>query len=338
MEPRNSQEVPREAAEALAGPGAAAEGGPPADAAPLMALVGATASGKTELALRLAEASGWEIVSMDSMLVYRGMDVGTAKPGPEEQSRVRHHVIDRVDPSESYDVQRYLADAQAAQADIEARGGRALFVGGTGFYLKALVYGLFQGPDVEPALRAELEARSRAAGPQVLHAELNAVDPVSAARIHANDVRRVVRALEVFQQSGRTLTEWQAQWSDDAPGRKRRLIGLRPRSEVLEERIRARTTQMIDAGWADEARAIRDGGGFSSTSIQALGYREILRYADGKVSRRQVEEGIALRTRQFARRQRTWYRKFSEIAWVDPECVLASTAATRELADRLGVN
>ena len=290
----------------------------PLDAEPLACIVGPTASGKTALALELAERTGAELVSLDSMLVYRGMDIGTAKPEPAELDRVPHHMIDLVDPSERYDIQRYLRDARAALADIHGRGQRAIFVGGTGFYLAALLRGLFEGPPVDLNLRAALEERARSEGNAALHADLIERDPTSAERIHANDTKRVVRALEVLEQTGRPLSEWQTEWGGE-PGERQtraRVIGLHLEPPVLDARIAARTEIMFDAGWREEAVRLRDGDGFGPSAIQALGYAEVLQWADGELTRAAAAERIALRTRQFARRQRTWYRKF-DITWLD---------------------
>jgi len=290
----------------------------PLDEQPLACLVGPTASGKTALALELAEQTGAEIVSLDSMLVYRGMDIGTAKPEPAERARVPHHLIDLVDPPERYDVQRYLRDARAALREIHGRGRRAIFVGGTGFYLAALLRGLFEGPPVDAELRARLVARVQEQGADAVHAELAERDPLSAQRIHANDTKRVVRALEVLEQTGRPLSDWQSEWRSE-PGEREaraRVIGLGLETPVLDQRIAARTQVMFDAGWREEALRIRDGAGFGPTSIQALGYSEVLQWADGELARAAAAERIALRTRQFARRQRTWYRKF-RITWFD---------------------
>lgn len=290
------------------------------DREPLRVLVGPTASGKTALGLALAERAGAEILSLDSMLVYRGLDVGTAKPTAAERARVRHHLLDLVSPAERYDVQRYLADARAALADVYARGRRALFVGGTGFYLAALVRGLFEGPPVDAALRGRIEARAAAQGPGPLHAELAAVDPDSAERIHPNDVRRVIRGIEVFEQTGRPLSAWQREWGATPSPRveRARLVGLALETPELDRRIRLRTDAMLDAGWRDEARAVSAGEGFGPSARQALGYAEVLAWADGALTREAARERIALRTRQFARRQRTWYRKFP-IRWLDPD-------------------
>lgn len=302
------------------------------DREPLRALVGPTASGKTALAIELAERVGAEILSLDSMLVYRGLDLGTAKPDAADRARVRHHLLDLVSPAERYDVQRYLADARAALADIHARGRRALFVGGTGFYLAALLRGLFEGPAVDPELRARLEARAAERGAGPLHAELAAVDPESAGRLHPNDVRRVIRGLEVLEQTGRPLSDWQREWGAAPTPRveRARLVGLALETPELDRRIRARTKAMLDAGWREEARAVSAGPGFGPSARQALGYAEVLAWADGAATREETEERIVLRTRQFARRQRTWYRKFP-VRWLDPDDPAIAEAALEAL-------
>ena len=283
---------------------------------PMWALVGATASGKSALALELCERLDAELLSLDSMQVYLGMDIGTAKPTPEERARVPHHLIDLVSPAERYDVQRFLTDARAAEAEVRARGKRALFVGGTGFYLRALTHGVFEGPPVDQELRRSLEERAERDGDGALHAELASVDPESAERIHANDRRRVVRGLELWHQTGRTLTSWQDTWRQ-TPGRARRILGLRTERETLTRRIQERARTMLTSGWPEEARAVRDGPGYGPTAIQALGYRDALALADGELSLDEAAETISLATRQFARRQDTWYRKFQEIHWLD---------------------
>jgi tRNA dimethylallyltransferase len=293
-------------------------GNDPLRGLPLRVLLGPTASGKSALAMAVAERTGAEIVSLDSMQVYRGMDVGTAKPDAQERARVRHHMIDLVDPDERYDVQRFLRDLAPVLDDIRARGKTALFVGGTGFYLKVLAEGLFEGPNVDPLLRASLMERARTEGNDVLHAELLAVDAPSAARIHKNDVKRVVRGLEVWLQTGRALSAWQTQWghaSSGAPAR--RLVGLAVEPAILERRILERTRAMLEQGWAEEAGRIRAEPGFGETAVQALGYATALRVFDGEMGREEAAQAIALETRQFARRQRTWYRKFADITWLD---------------------
>jgi tRNA dimethylallyltransferase len=301
-------------------------------------LIGPTAVGKSRVALAIAERSGAEIVSLDSMQVYRRMDVGTAKPTHDERARVRHHMLDLVEPSDTFDVQRYLERLRPVVVDARARGARILFTGGTGFYLKALLSGLFAGPPIDLALRRALEARCSDEGNAALHLELAAIDPRSSARIHVNDTKRLVRALEVFQQTGRTLSSWQREWwepGDGAPRVERaaRIVGLSLPVDELDRRIVLRTRAMLDAGWALEARAVRAGTGFSASSIQALGYRDALRLADGEITFDACARAIALATRQFARRQRTWYRKFTQARWLSAPALDAHAAALDELVE-----
>lgn len=285
---------------------------------PLQFLVGATAVGKTAIALDLARLGGFEIVSMDSMLVYRGMDVGTAKPDAAERAAVPHHGIDLVEPVERYDVQRYLTDAASALADVEARGKRALFVGGTGFYLKALAHGLFEGPPADLELRGRLEARWAEEGAQALHAELSRVDPTLAERLHPNDRKRVLRGLEVHAQTGRPLSVHQAEWTRPLPAHT--IVGLtRPRAE-LDRRIDERVTAMLDAGWLDEVRRIEAGSGFGPTSAAALGYPEVRAHLRGELERADLAPTIAQRTRRFARKQLTWLRSFP-VQWHEANVV-----------------
>jgi tRNA dimethylallyltransferase len=286
----------------------------------LRAIVGPTASGKTALAIAICQAlakqqpsiSG-EVVSLDSMLVYRGMDIGTAKPSFDERCGVPHHLIDIAEPTERYDVSRYLQEAESAEADIRSRGALPIFAGGTSFYLKALLAGLFKGPDVDPELRARLEARYDEEGAEASHQALVAVDPEIGARVHANDKKRVVRGLEVFEQTGTALGELQREWAREP--RPSRLVGLEVDVEGLDGRILSRTKTMFAKGWPEEAESIRASGGFGKTSVQALGYRDVLRFVDGEWTREEAIAEIALRTRQFSRRQRTWLRGFEGIRW-----------------------
>ena len=298
-------------------------------------LVGSTAVGKSRAALALSARSGCELVSLDSMQVYRGMDVGTAKPTPEERARVAHHMLDLAGPEERFDVQRYLRELEPVAAELERRGRPALFVGGTGFYLKALTHGLFDGPEVDRELRARLELRYAAEGAEVLHAELSRIDPHAAARIHARDKKRVLRGLEVHAQTGRALSDWQHEWGwhgRAAESRPVRIAGLECALPELERRIAARTRAMLEQGWVEEARAIRAGPGFGPTAIQALGYAEVLALADGALAREECEQQIVRATRRFARRQRTWWRKL-EAHWLP---ALPENRAGEPPADWLG--
>lgn len=289
----------------------------PFDAGPLYFLVGPTACGKSAAALEICERAAAELLSLDSMQVYRGLDVGTAKPSAADCARVRHHLVDIADPAQRFDVQQFLEHAAAALADVQARGKRALFVGGTGLYLAALVRGMFQGPPVDEDLRARIEERAERVGAAALHAELAACDPACAGRLHANDRRRVVRALEVFEQTGRPLSEWQAEWDERPSPRERRarIVGLELSTGELDRRIALRTEAMLDCGWREEALALRAAGSLGPSAGQALGYAEVLAWADGELEREEAARLIALRTRQFARRQRTWTRKF-DVTWI----------------------
>lgn len=278
-----------------------------------LVLTGPTASGKSAVALAWAERAGAEIVAMDSMTVYRGLDVGTAKPTPEERQRVPHHLIDVLDPWESANVAWWLRGAAAACREIERRGRIPLIVGGTPLYLKALLFGLFEGPPGNEEVRRRLEGEAERHGPGSLHQRLAAVDPASAQRLHANDLRRVIRALEVWELSGRPLSDWQGQWDRETAER----LKDRPPAcwwidwprEQLYSRINSRVDAMLAAGWLDEVRRLGElPRPLSRQAAQALGYRELLEYLERGGDRGAVAETIRRRSRQFAKRQLTWLR------------------------------
>jgi tRNA dimethylallyltransferase len=271
-------------------------------------LTGPTGSGKSALALELAERSGAEVVAMDSMTLYRGMDVGTAKPTAAERRRVPHHLIDVLEPWQSASVAWWLGRAADACRDIQARGRAVLFVGGTPLYLKALLYGLFDGPPADEGLRARLAEQAERGGPAALHERLAQVDPASAGRLHPNDVRRVIRALEVWELTGRPLSAWQTQWSGAPEPRPRCLWLDWPRAE-LYRRIDARVRQMVDAGLVDEVRALSTlERPLSREARQALGYKEMFEHVEGRIGLEEAVQRIQTRTRQFAKRQLTWLR------------------------------
>jgi len=280
-------------------------------------LTGPTACGKSALALELAERVGGEIVAMDSMTVYRGMDIGTAKPSAADRARVPHRLLDAFDPWESATVAWWLAAAEAACTEIAARGRRAIFVGGTPFYLKSLLHGLFPGPPADVELRARLEAEAERDGKDQLHARLAAVDAKTAARLHPNDVRRVVRALEVFELTGRPISGWQTTWdtasfAGDSPAAKPAAIPavkLELPREELYRRIDSRVRAMLDAGWLEEARLLHTlPRPVSREAGQALGYRELFEHLDGRRTWEETVTLIQTHTRQFAKRQLTWFR------------------------------
>jgi tRNA dimethylallyltransferase len=287
---------------------------------PVIVLVGPTAVGKTELSFRLAERFGCEIISMDSMQVYRGMDIGTAKPSLEEQAQVPHHLIDIADPDEQYDAARFVRDALAAFEDIAARGKTALLTGGTGLYLKALLEGLFDALPADKAVREQLQARLAAEGRAALYAELCRVDPVAGARIHPNDTQRLLRGLEIFHASGRTWTalieEQKQAGQGGAVFSRAYLAGLCCPKEELHERIARRTLAMLDGGLIEEVERLRQMGyGPELPSMQAIGYRHANRFLDGEWSRAELAEQLILDTRHYAKRQMTWFNANTGLRW-----------------------
>jgi tRNA dimethylallyltransferase len=297
-------------------------------------LTGPTASGKTALAFALAGPLNAEVVAMDSMTLYRGMDIGTAKPSADERRRVPHHLIDVLDPWESASVAWWLERAAASVADIETRGRKALFVGGTPLYLKALLYGLFDGPPGDSAVRERLEGAAAREGSGALHDRLARHDPATAARLHPNDLRRIVRALEVLELTGRPMGEWQTQWRDksgsaDAP----RCFCLEIDRDNLYKRIDDRVQRMVAEGLLDEAQALRAcGRPLSREAAQAVGYREAFDYLDGRTSKEVMIARIQTRSRQLAKRQLTWFRAL-------PECQRLPTELTlSDLASRIAKN
>jgi tRNA dimethylallyltransferase len=285
-------------------------------------LTGPTASGKSALALELAERHGGEIIAADSMTLYRSMNIGTAKPSAEERARVPHHLIDVLDPTESANVAWWLARAAEAVGEIEARGKTPLIVGGTPFYLKALLCGIFDAPPVDPAVRERLEQEADDGRSEELHARLRQVDPPSAARLHVNDVRRVVRALEVWESTGKPISEWQKQswWDGEEPrfaAGQCVAIDL-PRPELFA-RIETRVEQMFAAGWVEEVEHLRKAyPEMSREASRALGYSQIAEMLDGRRSRSETIEEIQLRTRQFAKRQLTWFRGLAGVEFANP--------------------
>jgi tRNA dimethylallyltransferase len=291
----------------------------------VLILTGPTGSGKSRLALDLAGQLGAEIVCMDSMTLYRGMDVGTAKPPAEDRRRVPHHLLDVLDPWESASVAWWLERAAECVQDIEGRGRRSLFVGGTPLYLKALLHGLFDGPPADAALRRRLEDEAARDGKQALHDRLARVDPAGAARLHPNDLRRVVRALEVYQLTGRPISQWQTQWrgaqrEEEPP----RCLCLDLPREVLYQRIDARVLQMVAGGLVEEVRALgRLERPLSREASQALGYKELFDHLDGRGSLEDAVRQIQTRSRNFAKRQLSWFRHLDGCRLVAPELTFA---------------
>lgn len=286
---------------------------------PLVVLCGPTASGKTAAALQLAERFAVEIVSADSRQVYRLMDVGTAKPTAKERSLVPHHLLDVAWPDELFDAARFVELASAAIADIVARGCLPLLVGGTGLYIRALTEGLAEIPGAAPLLRRRFEAQADAEGSASLHRRLETVDPVSAAKLHPNDRPRLVRALEVFELTGRPMSDWQQ--AHGFRDRRYRLLkmALAPPREELYRRIDARAAAMFAGGLVEETQTLLAAGYDPRLkALQTIGYRETIRLLAGQVTREEALAELQQATRRYAKRQLTWFRADSEMIWVDP--------------------
>lgn len=280
-------------------------------------LTGPTASGKTTVGLELAERLGAEIISLDSMAIYRGMDVGTAKPTPAQRARVPHHLIDIREPLERFSVTDYLSAAAVAIRDIRSRGKEVLFVGGTPLYLKALLRGMFEGPPADETFRREVLQEAQTVGLEALHARLQQVDPLSAARLHPRDVRRIVRALEVYTATGQPISHQQLQFDEGTPAERCRVFVLDWPRKVLHERINARVSQMFASGLVEEvARLLDHHGTLGPTAVQAVGYREVERHLRDGVPLEVTIRTTQARTRQFAKRQLTWFRSLCECRWM----------------------
>ncbi|QQQ51153.1 tRNA (adenosine(37)-N6)-dimethylallyltransferase MiaA [Pseudomonas syringae] len=308
---------------------------------PAIFLMGPTAAGKTDLAIELTKVLPCELISVDSALVYRGMDIGTAKPSKAQLAEHPHRLIDILDPTQSYSAADFRSDALAAMAEITARGNIPLLVGGTMLYFKALLDGLADMPAADAQVRAQLEADAQAFGWQALHDQLAVVDPVSAARIHPNDPQRLIRALEVYRVSGMSMTahreQQTAQSTEAAASGRQQLpytvanLAIAPADrKVLHQRIALRFEQMLDQGFLDEVLALRSRGDLHSglPSIRAVGYRQVWDHLDGKLTRDEMQERGIIATRQLAKRQFTWLRSWEDLHWLDS---LASDNLSRAL-------
>ena len=282
-------------------------------------ILGPTASGKSDVALLLAERLGAEVISADSMQVYRGMDIGTAKPPLECLARVRHHLIDVCAPDEPMTVARYCKLALEAYEDITGRGKPAIIAGGTGLYIDALTRGfLFPDTDADHALRQQLYARAaEEGGTEALHKELTAEDPLAASRIHRNDARRIIRALEVLRKTGRPISELQAE-APEASGIPAVVYGLQADRKTIVERIERRVDQMMAKGLLEEVEGlIRLGYGKCKVAMQAIGYKELIAHLEGSCCLDEAVDKIKAETRKYSKRQMTWFRRNKETKWFD---------------------
>jgi len=299
---------------------------------PILVITGQTASGKERLAVAVAGRIGGEIVSADSMKVYRGMDAGTAKASADQRQAAAHHLLDVADPAETFSAARWLALAEETISAIHARGRTPLVSGGTPLYLKALLEGLFKGPSADPAIRQRLQAEAERLGTPALHGRLATVDAAAAARIHPNDLRRITRALEVWELTGSPISGLQKQWGTRRPRYRPLVVAVRRTREDLTRRIEARVRRMLDAGLVEEVRRLASRPeGLARGPRQALGYAEVLNLLDGRLPPGDLAAAIVAHTRQFARRQLTWISRFEGVVWLDA----APGDATEALADRV---
>ncbi|CAN5656331.1 tRNA (adenosine(37)-N6)-dimethylallyltransferase MiaA [soil metagenome] len=299
----------------------------------IFVIIGPTASGKSALAMELArKVSGAEILSVDSMQVYRGMDIGTAKPSAAERAEIPHHLIDVVDPNESFAVATFVEQAEAVIAGARSRGVPLIVTGGTPLYFKSLFEGIFEGPGADEAIRARLMVEETSE----LHRRLQSIDPAAAQRIHLNDRRRLVRALEVFELTGQPISSFQTHWKSQQPKFDASWFGLTWDREALNRRINARVKLMLADGWLGEARDLLTRYGMlSKTAGEATGYAELLAHLSGKCSLDEAVEQIKIATRQLARRQMKWFRRFPKVTWMDGQTDLAALCDAIRAACRI---
>ncbi len=281
-------------------------------------LMGPTASGKTDLAMAISDQLPVELISVDSALVYRGLDIGSAKPTPEELARYPHRLIDICDPAERYSAGRFRSDALAAMEEISGRGKIPLLVGGTMLYFKALLQGMAEMPEADPAFRAEIEARAAREGWPALHAELQQVDPELAAELHPNHSVRIERALEVYHLSGKTMTQLRAEQEDTSPVAHfdvQQLAIVPEDRSILHRRIAERFGRMLENGFIDEVKALRARGDLHKDlpAIRAVGYRQVWEYLDGDTEYDEMVAAGVAATRQLAKRQLTWLRRWPDL-------------------------
>lgn len=301
--------------------------------------MGPTASGKTDFAISLCKRFPCDIISVDSALVYRGMNIGTAKPDTETLKRTPHRLIDIRDPEESYSAGDFVRDARAEMESIFARGRIPLLVGGTMMYFRALTKGIAELPMANEGIRGEIDAMAEESGWPAVHAELRAIDAISAERINPNDSQRIQRALEVYKASGRSLTDWQqasGTLADDVAYLKIALQ-IEPR-KLLHERIALRLDQMVDNGFVDELRHLRERPGVTrdSPAMRAVGYRQFWNYLENECSREEAKERALFATRQLAKRQLTWLRSEQAVFTINPLEVAAIDTISKHLVQQLG--
>jgi tRNA dimethylallyltransferase len=286
----------------------------------MILILGVTGSGKGRLAFELAQKIGAEIISVDSMKVYRRMDIGTAKPPKEAQEQINYHLIDIVEPSESFSVGVFVEKFHRAVEQIKKRAKPIVAVGGTALYIKALLYGLFEGPGSDEKIRDALQAKAAEQGLGQLYRQLEQVDPLAAENIHPNDAKRIIRALEVFRLTGKPISTLQRQWNGEETVHGWTVIGLRREKADVSGRINQRVKKMISAGLVDEVRLLlSEEKGLSKQARCAIGYAEIIEHIDKKTPLEEAIEMIKKNTRRMAKSQRTWFKTFKNVNWLDIE-------------------
>lgn len=287
----------------------------------IICIVGPTASGKTRLSIALAQALGAEVVSFDSMQLYRGMDIGTAKPTKEEMQGIPHHMLDFLDPREDYSVSRYVQDADRCVQDILARGKPVILVGGTGLYIDSLILGRQFAPYPETGRREALTRQAQEQGIETVLAQLREVDPEAAAVLHPSNQKRIIRALEVYQETGKTITEHNRLSKLRPPKYHPLWLGLTfSRRQTLYDRIDRRVEKMLRAGLVDEVRRLVESGvSEKATALQAIGYKELLGMLRGECTLEEAKASIQLLSRRYAKRQLTWFRHNPDVHWIEAE-------------------
>jgi len=300
----------------------------------MILILGVTASGKGRLAFDLAGRVDAEIISIDSMKVYRRMDIGTAKPTAKRRQQIKYHLLDVVEPCEAFSVDRFLDLTDQSVKEITAGGKKVVAVGGTAMYIKALLYGLFDGPGGDDNIRKKLKSQIALRGTAELHIKLTAVDPAAAERIHPNDARRIIRALEVYQLTGKPISSFQQQFNSTKTLGDWKIIGLRRPKDIESSRINARVKQMAAQGLVEEVKGLlAEEEPLSKQARSAIGYAEIIEHLNGEITLEKAVENIKVNTRRLAKSQRTWFKTFKDVNWLDiddgdsPEDILQKAMA-----------
>ena len=286
----------------------------------LWVLTGPTACNKTEIGFTVAQKTRGEIISADSMLFYRGMDIGTAKPSLDMRELVPHHFIDIIDPWESYSVGRYVDDVESLIDAADSKDRKFLIVGGSPLYVKGLVDGIFNGPEADWDIRRDLEELADEKGNQYVHDILQKIDPDKAVELHPNNLRRIIRAIEVYRITGKPVSELQEEYKLTRKSYQFNILCIAREREDIYRRINERVEIMFDKGLVDEVQSLLDNpGGLSKQAKQALGYKEIIQYLDGSLTLDDAKEMVMQSTRRFAKRQMTWFRRFPDVQWLETE-------------------